>query len=157
MSNDGAVTPHPYIAHAIKGIVQKLVSAGHNVLSFTPYKHKESWDDILLPLYFPDGGLDIRNALEAGKEPMLPSAKRLIDDPVVRNLSHHELWKYPNATSAYCNPSYFTSDNLGLGLHRCDYPYTDYKHQIATPLAGNIILARSSPDLECEITSSYLL
>ncbi|KAJ3469772.1 hypothetical protein MRS44_003894 [Fusarium solani] len=101
MSNDGVVTPHPYMTHAIKGIAQKLISAGHEVINFTPYKHKESWDDILLPLYFPDGGLDIKNTLEAGKEPMLPSAKRLIDDPIIKNLSHHELWKLQIARDEY--------------------------------------------------------
>lgn len=64
-----------------------------SVYDFAPYDHKRAWDDILLPLYFTDGGLDIKQTLAAGNEPMLPSAQRLISDPIVKQRSVNEVWK----------------------------------------------------------------
>jgi hypothetical protein len=66
---------------------------GDIVIDFKPHLHKESWDDILLPLYFNDGASDIKQTLADGNEPMLPSANRLVSDPIVRELSTHEIWK----------------------------------------------------------------
>lgn len=64
-----------------------------SVLDFEPYDHKRAWDEILLPLYFTDGGLDIKQTLAAGNEPMLPCAERLISDPIVKERSIHDVWK----------------------------------------------------------------
>lgn len=71
--------------------VQLMLTA--EAIPFKPYRHKELWDEIQLPLYFTDGGLDVKNTLAAGNEPMLPSAKRIISDPIVRERSVHEIWK----------------------------------------------------------------
>ncbi|OAA77156.1 Amidase [Akanthomyces lecanii RCEF 1005] len=90
---DEVVTPHPYITRVLRATAQKLKEAGHEVFDFAPYDHKRAWDDILLPLYFTDGGLDIKQTLAAGNEPMLPSAERLISDPIVKRRSVNEVWK----------------------------------------------------------------
>lgn len=63
------------------------------MVDFKPFEHKRAWDEILLPLYFTDGGLDIKQTLDAGNEPMFPSAKRLISDSIVKERSIHEIWK----------------------------------------------------------------
>lgn len=63
------------------------------MITFKPYDHKRAWDEILLPLYFTDGGLDIHQTLAASGEPQFPSAKRLTSDPIVKSLSTHDIWK----------------------------------------------------------------
>lgn len=69
-----------------------------------------AWDDILLPLYFTDGGLDIRQTLAAGDEPMLPSAKELLDDPRIKQQSIHDVWKvrFITLSSVYCHKRFIS-------------------------------------------------
>ncbi|KHN97140.1 Amidase family protein [Metarhizium album ARSEF 1941] len=90
---DEVVMPHPYITRVIGEVAKKLRTSGHEVIDFKAYKHKRAWDDILLPLYFTDGGRDIKQTLLAGNEPILPSVKRLLDDATVRERRYHEIWK----------------------------------------------------------------
>ncbi|KAM3501560.1 hypothetical protein MY11210_009339 [Beauveria gryllotalpidicola] len=90
---DEVVMPHPYITRVLKETAENLSQAGHEVIDFAPYDHKRAWDEILLPLYFTDGGLDIKQTLAAGNEPMLPSAEKLLSDPVVKQRSVNEVWK----------------------------------------------------------------
>ncbi|KAM3426593.1 hypothetical protein NHJ13734_009369 [Beauveria thailandica] len=87
------VMPHPYITRVLRETAESLRRAGHEVIDFAPYDHKRAWDEILLPLYFTDGGLDIKQTLAAGNEPMLPSAEKLLSDPIVKQRSTHEVWK----------------------------------------------------------------
>jgi hypothetical protein len=63
------------------------------VVEFKPYDHGRAWSDILLPLYFTDGGLDIKNTLAASGEPMFSSAKRLLDDPINKMRDIHDIWR----------------------------------------------------------------
>ncbi|KAK2609124.1 hypothetical protein QQS21_002351 [Conoideocrella luteorostrata] len=98
---DEVVMPHPYITRVIEEVAQKLKIAGHEVFAFKPYDHKRAWDEILLPLYFTDGGRDIKQTLFAGNEPIFPSAKRLINDPIVRERTIHEVWKLNAARDVY--------------------------------------------------------
>ncbi|GAO18379.1 hypothetical protein UVI_02009900 [Ustilaginoidea virens] len=97
---DDVVLPHPYITRVVTETAQKLQAAGHEVLEFKPYEHKKAWDEIQLPLYFADGGRDVK-ALLAGKEPILASAKRLLDDPNIRERTLHEVRKLNLARDLY--------------------------------------------------------
>ncbi|KAK2750126.1 hypothetical protein FQN57_004621 [Myotisia sp. PD_48] len=98
---DEVVMPHPYITRVLSEAVEKLKAAGHEVIEFKPYDHKRAWDDILLPIYFADGGLDIKNTLAESGEPMLACAKRLIDDPLVKMREVHEIWRLHMARDIY--------------------------------------------------------
>ncbi|ATY60630.1 amidase, putative [Cordyceps militaris] len=98
---DQVVMPHPYITRVLKETAARLREAGHQVFDFAPYDHKRAWDEILLPLYFTDGGLDIMQTLAAGNEPILPSAERLLSDPIVRLRSVNEVWKLNVDRDAY--------------------------------------------------------
>ncbi|KAG8409793.1 hypothetical protein J3458_018875 [Metarhizium acridum] len=98
---DEVVMPHPYITRVIGEVAKKLKACGHEVTEFRAYDHKRAWDDILLPLYFTDGGRDIKQTLFAGNEPIFPSAKRLLDDPIVKERTHHEIWKLHLARDDY--------------------------------------------------------
>lgn len=77
--------------------IRFIISDVCKVVEFKPYDHGRAWSDILLPLYFTDGGLDIRNTLTAGGEPMLPSAKRLLDDPINKLRDIHDIWRVSTA------------------------------------------------------------
>ncbi|RDA85218.1 hypothetical protein CP532_3284 [Ophiocordyceps camponoti-leonardi (nom. inval.)] len=101
MAWDGVVMPHPYITRVLADVRAKLESAGHEVIDFEPYQHKKAWDEILLPLYFCDGAAGIKRALAAGNEPMVPSARRLIEDPAVRVRSVEENWELNVARDIY--------------------------------------------------------
>ncbi|GAB0137555.1 hypothetical protein EsDP_00005815 [Epichloe bromicola] len=90
---DEVVMPHPSITRVIQEVAQKLKLAGHDVFEFKPHHHKRAWDDIILPLFFTDGGRDIKQTLFAGNEPILPSAKRLLDDAIVKERSLSEIAK----------------------------------------------------------------
>ncbi|KAF9885253.1 hypothetical protein FE257_000613 [Aspergillus nanangensis] len=98
---DEVVMPHPYITRVLKEVVAKLKAAGHDVVEFKPYDHGRAWSDILLPLYFTDGGLDIKNTLAASGEPMLPCAKRLLDDPTNKMRDLHDIWRLHTARDVY--------------------------------------------------------
>lgn len=101
MEWDGVVRPHPYITRVMTDVRAKLERAGHEVLDFEPHHHKRAWDDIILPLYFSDGAVMTKKALAEGNEPMLPAAKRLIEDPIVRQLSVEETWALNIARDEY--------------------------------------------------------
>lgn len=98
---DEVVMPHPYIIRVLREVAEKLKHAGHQVLDFKPYDHKRAWDEILLPLYFTDGGHEVKAALGEGGEPMLPGAKRILDDPLVKERSVGEVWKLNYARDVY--------------------------------------------------------
>ncbi|EFY86502.1 amidase, putative [Metarhizium acridum CQMa 102] len=95
---DEVVMPHPYITRNVEK--QNRTNAAV-VTEFRAYDHKRAWDGILLPLYFTDGGRDIKQTLFAGNEPIFPSAKRLLDDPIVKERTHHEIWKLHLARDDY--------------------------------------------------------
>ncbi|PHH91282.1 hypothetical protein CDD83_1092 [Cordyceps sp. RAO-2017] len=101
MTWDEVVLPHPYITRVIGEVAAKLKEAGHEVFDFKPYDHRRAWDEIVLPLYFTDAGLNIKKALLAGNEPMLPAARCLIEDPIVKNRSVEEIWKLNMARDIY--------------------------------------------------------
>jgi amidase len=124
---DEVVMPHPYITRVIGEVAAKLKAAGHEgklysndfcykfeesnantfcaVLDFKAHHHKRAWEEISLPLYFTDGGRDIKQTLFAGNEPIFPSSKRLLDDPIVKERTHHEIWKVKKTLAKYVHSS----------------------------------------------------
>ncbi|OAL21018.1 hypothetical protein AYO20_11442 [Fonsecaea nubica] len=74
---DEVVMPHPPVQRALKMAVDKLKHAGHEVVEFKPYKHKDAWD-LAFKQYYPTGGKEIKATLaRAGEEPIPSVAKFL--------------------------------------------------------------------------------
>ncbi|OAG42120.1 hypothetical protein AYO21_03574 [Fonsecaea monophora] len=74
---DEVVMPHPPVQRALKMAVDKLNQAGHEVIEFKPYKHKDAWD-LAFKQYYPTGGKEIKATLaRAGEEPIPSVAKFL--------------------------------------------------------------------------------
>lgn len=90
--DDGIVRPHPPILRALAVIRKKLEDSDEfDVLDFAPYKHDEAWR-IINSLYFADGGVDIKNALEASGEPLRPLSRFILEEnPRVKSLTVREV------------------------------------------------------------------
>ncbi|KAF5020295.1 hypothetical protein F66182_7671 [Fusarium sp. NRRL 66182] len=92
---DGVVQPHPPMTRALKEVVEACRQAGMEVVDWDcePLDHAKGWE-ILSGLYWPDGGEEALNLLEASGEPILPLTKFIIQEQQnVKNLTQHELWK----------------------------------------------------------------
>ncbi|GES63656.1 amidase family protein [Aspergillus terreus] len=118
---DEVVMPHPYITRVMHEVADKLKAAGHDVVEFRPYNHGRAWSDILLPLYFTDGGLDIKNTLAASGEPMFSSAKRLLNDPINKMRDIHDIWRLHTARDVY-RTEYLAHWNATASLTRDKKP-----------------------------------
>lgn len=107
---DEVVLPHPYITRVISEVAVKLGKAGHDgtlafsgprsrasvltavaVIPFRPLEHGRALDEILLPLSFTDGGLDIQHTLFEGNEPIFPAAKRLLEEVQIKGRTKDEI------------------------------------------------------------------
>jgi Asp-tRNA(Asn)/Glu-tRNA(Gln) amidotransferase A subunit family amidase len=92
---DGVVQPHPPMTRALKEVAEACRKAGMEVVDWNcePLDHKLGWE-ILSALYWPDGGKEALDLLEAAGEPVLPLTKFIIQEqPSVKNLNMHELWE----------------------------------------------------------------
>ncbi|CDO73100.1 hypothetical protein BN946_scf185007.g154, partial [Trametes cinnabarina] len=73
--DDGVVTPHPPILDALKRAKDALLAAGHDVITWDPLGHQESWG-LILKLYFLDGGEEYRQVLE--NDPPVPQTEWIL-------------------------------------------------------------------------------
>ncbi|KAH9897880.1 general amidase GmdA [Cubamyces lactineus] len=73
--DDGVVAPHPPILDALKRARDALLAAGHDVISWEPLDHKAAWD-LILKLYFLDGGEEYRQVLE--HDPPVPQTEWIL-------------------------------------------------------------------------------
>ncbi|EKJ69184.1 hypothetical protein FPSE_10615 [Fusarium pseudograminearum CS3096] len=91
---DGVVQPHPPMTRALKEVAEACRKAGHQVVDWDcePLDHAKGWE-ILSALYWPDGGKEALDLLEAAGEPVLPLTKFIIEQPSVKNMNMHELWQ----------------------------------------------------------------
>ncbi|KAI0660593.1 general amidase GmdA [Cubamyces menziesii] len=73
--DDGVVAPHPPILDALKRARDALLAAGHDVITWEPLDHKAAWD-LILKLYFLDGGEEYRQVLE--HDPPVPQTEWIL-------------------------------------------------------------------------------
>ncbi|RGP76764.1 hypothetical protein FLONG3_5204 [Fusarium longipes] len=116
---DGVVQPHPPMIRALKEVAEACRKAGHQVVDWDcePLDHRKGWE-ILSALYWPDGGKQALDLLEAAGEPVLPLTKFIIQEqPSVKDLTMHELWelctKRDDYRAAYARAWSFTSKEDG--------------------------------------------
>ncbi|KAF5717943.1 general amidase [Fusarium mundagurra] len=116
---DGVVQPHPPMTRALKEVAEACRKAGMEVVDWDcePLDHKKGWE-ILSALYWPDGGKEALDLMEAAGEPVLPLTKFIIQEqPSVKDLTMHELWelctKRDDYRAAYARAWSYTSKNDG--------------------------------------------
>lgn len=100
---DGVVKPHPPITRALKEVSDACRSAGFEVVDWDaePLDHKKGWD-IISALYFPDGGKEVLDVLEASGEPLMPLTKWIIQEqPTVKDHTQAETWQLTSEREAY--------------------------------------------------------
>lgn len=79
MWDDGIVKPHPPVLRALKVVVEKLKTAGHEVVDWIPEGHDECWN-ITSALYWEDGGKTMEEIVKSGGEDLLPLTTWLIKE-----------------------------------------------------------------------------
>ncbi|KAI1813874.1 amidase [Poronia punctata] len=77
LADDEVVRPHPPITRVLNNAVEKLKSAGHEVVAWDAELHAECVE-IMDLFYTVDGGEDIRTAVLAGGEPFVEHVQKLI-------------------------------------------------------------------------------
>ncbi|KAF9245810.1 amidase signature domain-containing protein [Melanogaster broomeanus] len=76
--DDGVVAPHPPITQALRKYEAALRNAGHEVIVWEPLDHHKGWD-LMMGLYFLDGGAEYHEVLRAGGEVPVPQTKWILD------------------------------------------------------------------------------
>ncbi|KAJ9365554.1 acetamidase [Paecilomyces variotii] len=87
--NDGNVTPTPPVARALKETVEKLKSAGHEIVDWGPTDHQAAVK-LLSRKFLADGAKSIRKLIEPTKEPFRPEMK---DYEASSEIGVNELWQ----------------------------------------------------------------
>ncbi|KAK2033250.1 amidase [Colletotrichum zoysiae] len=78
MMNDGLIVPQPPVTRALDWARTRLSGLPNfEIKSFTPYRVEEALRNIELG-FFPDGGKQVKQALAATGEPMLPLTKAIV-------------------------------------------------------------------------------
>ncbi|KAL4878113.1 amidase signature domain-containing protein [Aspergillus karnatakaensis] len=118
--NDGLCTPTPPVARALEKTVQKLKSAGHEIVTWAPTEHKDLLDT-LSKMFVADGGKSVRKLLEPTGEPFRPEMQAYED---AEELGVHEMWQIHLKRNALCK-SYLERWN-GAGIDAVLCPTTPY-------------------------------
>ncbi|KIJ22062.1 amidase [Paxillus involutus ATCC 200175] len=76
--DDGVVAPHPPIIQALKRYEARLRKAGHEIILWEPLDHQKGWD-LIMKLYFLDGGAEYHEVLRASGEAPVPQTQWILD------------------------------------------------------------------------------
>ncbi|KAI0380374.1 amidase [Hypomontagnella monticulosa] len=91
--DDGVVRPHPPILRAVTELVGKLKQSPNiEVVDWKPWRHDLAWS-VIANLYYPDGGAEIRTAIQASGEPWCGLAKFMLENPFVKDHTIPTLWE----------------------------------------------------------------
>lgn len=95
--DDGMVRPTPPVSRALRATVEKLSSAGHEIISWDPKDQAEGLS-LLGRMFVADGGIAIKNELERTNEPFRPEMKAY---ETATELGTFEMWKLHLERTAY--------------------------------------------------------
>lgn len=102
MREDDVVRPHPPVARALENMVQSLQKSDKiELVEWKPWKHDLAWA-IISSLYFCDGGAEIKDELNASKEPLRPLSHWILNEnPHVKHHDIASLWRACAEREAY--------------------------------------------------------
>lgn len=95
--NDGNIQPHPPISRCLRGTVQALKDAGHDVIEWNPVLHKDLIQ-LIDEAYFLDGGEEYYNVLREGEEPLVPLIEWILAERKPRQQALRETWQVCDKT-----------------------------------------------------------
>jgi amidase len=93
MWHDGIVHPTPPVSAALKDTVEKLKSAGHEVVEWAPEGHKKLMT-ILAKFFVADGGTSLRKILGPVNEPFRPEMQMYES---AKDIGVYEMWQTQSA------------------------------------------------------------
>ncbi|CAI7572649.1 unnamed protein product [Penicillium glandicola] len=118
--DDGFVTPTPPVARALTETVEKLKTAGHEIVNWPATEHLEMLY-ILGRLFLADGGKSVRDLLEPTGEPFRPEMKAYEE---AKEISVHDLWQIHARRNAVTKIYLDRFNELGIDAILC--PTTPY-------------------------------
>lgn len=89
MWNDAMVVPTPPVTRALKATVEKLTTAGHEIVEWDP-KDQAQGADLLARMFVADGGLSIRKELERTGETIRPEMAAY---GTAKELGTYDMWQ----------------------------------------------------------------
>ncbi|KAI2619144.1 amidase [Hypoxylon sp. NC1633] len=78
LTDDGVVRPHPPVMRVLLSLVEKLQTAGHEIVEWNADLHAEIIQ-VMDEFYTADGGEDIRRDILLGGEPFIPHVEALVN------------------------------------------------------------------------------
>ncbi|KAJ5776517.1 uncharacterized protein N7511_001528 [Penicillium nucicola] len=96
--DDGVVTPTPPVARALKETVERLETAGHEIITWASIGHMEMLV-LLGGLFLADGGKSVRKLLEPTGEPFRPEMKPY---EKASELGVYDLWQMHVQRNTIC-------------------------------------------------------
>lgn len=115
MWDDGFVTPTPPVTRALKKTVEKLKSAGHEIVTWEPTDHMQ----ILMALgrfFLADGGTSVRGLLEPTEEPFRPEMKHYEE---AKEVSIYDLWQTHLSRNKLCKAYLDRWNDAGIDALLC--------------------------------------
>jgi len=125
MFHDGVVLPTPPVARALREAVAKLKAAGHEVVNWEPIGHSKG-HDLLLRMFYADGGKSVRMMLDPVSEPFRPEMDSY---RTAEELGVYDMWQLQIERTQFCKDYLDRWNAAGLdGLICPTTPYATVPH-----------------------------
>lgn len=89
MWNDGIVTPTPPVSRALQATVEKLQTAGHEIVAWDP-KDQAQGVRLLMRMFVADGAISIGKELERTGEPVRPEMQAYSE---AKEIGTYDMWQ----------------------------------------------------------------
>lgn len=91
--DDGVVKPHPPLVKAMRRVKKALEAAGHEVIDWQPFEHREGWD-LIVKLYQLDAAEEYWSTMAESGEPAVPGTEWMLSYSAGRTpYTVPETWK----------------------------------------------------------------
>lgn len=151
MWNDGMVRPTPPVARALCETVEKLKTAGHEIVEWDPKDQKEGLS-LLDRMFVADGGISIKKELDKTEEPWRPEMAAYSK---AKELGTYDMWQLHLQRTAFqkryldrwvaagidailCPTTPFTSVKNGTFKHGEFFPLTISEKKVLTMMQWDI-------------------
>ncbi|KAG5926081.1 hypothetical protein E4U42_003669 [Claviceps africana] len=125
MRHDNMVRPTPPVTRALRLVVEKLQSAGHEVVEWDPVDQKEGLM-LLRRMFVADGGTAIKKQLERTGEPWRPEMEEY---RTAKELSTYEMWNLHLERANFRNKYLDRWNDAGIDAILCPtIPFNTVKH-----------------------------
>ena len=93
MLTDDFVNPHPHITRCLKETAAALEKAGNKIVQWIPPVPHKELNELIMNLYFLDGGNEYRELMAEGGEPPVEIIEWILESFEWKNLGVSDTWK----------------------------------------------------------------